>query len=191
MSKPSSNCPGLPRAPEPRLARVGVAVARRGSSGVEFRNRRPRRRGFWRTRWCFSIRSVPARWPCDIPSWISRSPHARSTGESRITTIQSEIWLDLQFATLGLTFLQCRSWESSVWAWCSGFDEKCRAHCHLTDLMEDDAVEVLGDCVDPFNVAVQQHISLRGLGTALSVVSRVGGPNSVTTPKGSESRGSP
>jgi AcrR family transcriptional regulator len=55
--------------------------------------------------------------------------------------------VELHLAKLNLNFRECGSWESTATNWCLGLHGTLCAHPHLTDLMTDDDVLILGDYV--------------------------------------------
>jgi AcrR family transcriptional regulator len=55
--------------------------------------------------------------------------------------------VELHLAKLNLNLRECGSWESTASNWCLGLHEALCAHPHLTDLMTDDDVLILGDYV--------------------------------------------
>jgi AcrR family transcriptional regulator len=68
--------------------------------------------------------------------------------------------VELHFAKLNLNFRECGSWESTASNWCLGLHGTLCAHPHLTDLMTDDDVLVLGDYVHALAKAtVQEGVS--------------------------------
>jgi AcrR family transcriptional regulator len=68
--------------------------------------------------------------------------------------------VELHFAKLSLNFRECGSWESTASNWCLGLHRTLCAHPHLTDLMTDDDVLILGDYVQALAKAtVQEGIS--------------------------------
>lgn len=68
--------------------------------------------------------------------------------------------VELHLATLDLNFRDCGSWESTASNWCLGLHGTLCAHPHLTDLMTDDDVLILGDYVQALAKAtVQDGIS--------------------------------
>jgi hypothetical protein len=63
-------------------------------------------------------------------------------------------------AKLDLNFRECGSWESTASNWCLALHGTLCAHPHLTDLMTDDDVPLLGDYVlGLVKVTVQEGIS--------------------------------
>ncbi|MDQ1474890.1 MAG: hypothetical protein QOE62_119 [Actinomycetota bacterium] len=68
--------------------------------------------------------------------------------------------VELHFAKLNLSFRECGSWESTASNWCLGLHGTLCAHPHLTDLMTDDHVLILGDYIHALaKVTVQEGIS--------------------------------
>jgi AcrR family transcriptional regulator len=68
--------------------------------------------------------------------------------------------VELHFAKLNLNFRECGSWESTASNWCLGLHGTLCAHPHLTDLMTDDDVLILGDYVHALAKAtVQEGVS--------------------------------
>jgi AcrR family transcriptional regulator len=68
--------------------------------------------------------------------------------------------VELHFAKLNLSFHECGSWESTALNWCLGLHGTLCAHPHITDLMTDDDVLILGDDVKALTKAtVQEGIS--------------------------------
>jgi AcrR family transcriptional regulator len=68
--------------------------------------------------------------------------------------------VELHLAKLSLNFRECGSWESTASNWCLGLHGTLCAHPHLTDLMTDDDVLILGDYVKALAKAtVQEGIS--------------------------------
>jgi AcrR family transcriptional regulator len=68
--------------------------------------------------------------------------------------------VELHFAKLNLSFHECESWESTALNWCLGLHGTLCAHPHITDLMTDDDVLILGDDVKALTKAtVQEGIS--------------------------------
>jgi AcrR family transcriptional regulator len=66
----------------------------------------------------------------------------------------------LHFSKFNPDFREGGSWESTAWNWCVGLHTELCAHPHLTDLMTDQDVLVLGDYVDALvNTTVAQGIS--------------------------------
>jgi AcrR family transcriptional regulator len=68
--------------------------------------------------------------------------------------------VELHLAKLSLNFRECGSWESTASNWCLGLHGTLCAHPHLTDLMTDDDVLILGEYVKALAKAtVQEGIS--------------------------------
>lgn len=68
--------------------------------------------------------------------------------------------VELHLAKLKLNFRECSSWESTASNWCLGLHGTLCAHPHLTDLMTDDDVLILGDYVHALvKATVQEGIS--------------------------------
>jgi AcrR family transcriptional regulator len=68
--------------------------------------------------------------------------------------------VELYMAKLDLNFRECGSWESTASNWCLALHGTLCAHPHLTDLMTDDDVPLLGDYVlGLVKVTVQEGIS--------------------------------
>ncbi len=68
--------------------------------------------------------------------------------------------VELHLAKLNLNFRECGSWESTASNWCLGLHGTLCAHPHLTDLMTDDDVLILGDYVHALiKATVQEGIS--------------------------------
>jgi AcrR family transcriptional regulator len=64
--------------------------------------------------------------------------------------------VELHFAKLGLVLHEYDCWESTALNWCLALHETLCAHPHLTDLMTDDDVLILGDYVHALAKATVQ-----------------------------------